>query len=153
MRGTAIFKADPGSAHIAYGVELDHDWRAQAGHVHGEIGEASIAHHMTYSRGGWSLNGTPVAGLAHLRDLDFGFTPATNMPALRRAALAQGQSADLPAAWFDLEPPGLAELPQHYRRQSQTQYDYHSPTAGYRAILELAPSGFVRVYPGLWEMA
>jgi len=152
LRGTAIFKADPGAARITYRVELDHDWRAKAGHVTGEIGESSVAHHMAYSRGEWSLNGTPVAGLAHLRDLDFGFTPATNMPALRRAALIEGQSADLPAAWFDLDPPRLVELPQHYRRQSPAQYDYHSPTAGYRAVLELAPSGFVRVYPGLWEM-
>lgn len=152
LRGTAVFKADPGPARIAYHVELDRDWRAQAGHVQGEIGNASVSHHMVYSQAGWSLNGTPVAGLSHLRDLDFGFTPATNMPALRRAALTEGQSAELPAAWFDLEPPGLEELPQHYRRQSQTAYDYQSPTAGYRAILELAPNGFVRVYPGLWEM-
>ena len=27
-----------------------------------------------------------------------------------------------------------------------------SPTAGYEATLELAASGFVRLYPGLWEM-
>jgi hypothetical protein len=153
LRGTTVFKADPGPARIAYRVELDHGWRAWTGHVRGEVGEASIAHHMAYSPAGWSLNGTPIAGLAHLRDLDFGFTPATNMSALRRAALDVGQAADLPAAWFDLEPPGLVELPQHYRRQNKTQYDYQSPAAGYRAVLELAPSGFVRTYPGLWEMA
>jgi hypothetical protein len=152
LRGTAVFKADPGPARITYSVELDRGWRAQTGQVRGEIGDASVSHHMAYSEGGWSLDGTPVAGLAHLRDLDFGFTPATNMPALRRAALMVGQSADLPAAWFDLDPPGLVALPQHYHRQSQTQYDYQSPTAGYRAILELAPSGFVRIYPDLWEM-
>ena len=152
LRGTAIFKADPGPARLTYCVELDRHWRAQAGHVTGEIGEASVAHHMAYSQAGWSLDGTPVAGLAHLRDLDFGFTPATNMPALRHAALEVGQSADLPAAWFDLNPPGLVELPQHYHRQSPTQYGYHSPTSGYRAVLELAPSSFVRIYPGRWEM-
>jgi hypothetical protein len=74
------------------------------------------------------------------------------MPALRRAALEVDQPADLPAAWFDLEPPRLVELPQHYRRQSQTRYDYQSPTTGYRAVLDLATSGFVQNYPGLWEM-
>jgi hypothetical protein len=153
LRGTAIFKTGPDPACLAYRVELDHGWRAQAGHVTGEIGEISFGHHIICSRDGWSLNGRLIAGLSHVYDLDFGFTPATNMPALRRAALDVGQAADLPAAWFDLEPPRLVELPQHYRRQSQTQYDYQSPTAGYRAVLELAPSGFIRVYPGLWEMA
>jgi hypothetical protein len=152
LRGTAIFKAGPGPARLAYRVELDRGRRAQAGHVTGEIGEASVGHHIICSGDGWSLNGRLIAGLSHLYDLDFGFTPATNMPALRRTALEVGQSADLRAAWFDLEPPGLVELPQHYRRQSQTQYDYQSPIAGYRAVLDLAPSGFVRVYPGLWEM-
>ena len=152
LRGSAIFKADPGPARLTYCVELDRGWRAQAGRVTGEIRETSVLHHMAYSQAGWSLNGTPVAGLAHLRDLDFGFTPATNMPALRRAALVVGQSADLPAAWFDLDPPRLVELPQHYRRQSQTRYDYQSPTTGYRAVLDLATSGFVQNYPGLWEM-
>lgn len=153
LRGTAVFKADTGPARITYGVELDRAWRAKAGHVSGEIGETPVAHRMEHSSAGWSLDGIPGTGLSDLQDLDFGFTPATNMPALRRAALAVGQEADMPAAWFDLDPPRLMALPQHYRRQSEAQYDYHSPTAGYRAVLELAPSGFVRVYPGLWEMA
>lgn len=153
LRGTAVFKADTGAARIAYCVELDRAWRARAGHVTGEIGDRVVAHRMEHSQGGWSLDGIAVAGLAQLQDLDFGFTPATNMPALRRAALEVGQEADMPAAWFDLDPPRLVALPQRYRRQAHAQYDYHSPTAEYRAVLELAPSGFVRVYPGLWEMA
>lgn len=153
LRGTAVFKADSDAARIAYCVELDRGWRARAGHVAGEIGQTSVAHRMEHSQGRWSLDGRTVADLPQLCDLDFGFTPATNMPALRRAALAVGQAADMPAAWFDLDPPRLTALPQHYRRQAEAQYDYHSPTSGYRAILELAPSGFVRVYPGLWEMA
>jgi hypothetical protein len=153
LRGTTIFKADAGPARITYRVELDRAWQARAGRVKGEIGQTSIAHHMEHAEGRWSLDGLRAAGLSHLHDLDFGFTPATNMPALRRAALEVGQAADLPAAWFDLDPPRLMALPQHYRRIADAQYDYHSPTAGYRAILELAPSGFVRVYPGLWEMA
>jgi hypothetical protein len=153
LRGTAIFKADAGPARIAYRVELDRAWRARAGQVGGEIGETVVAHRMEHLQAGWLLDGHPVAGLSHLQDLDFGFTPATNMPALRRAALNVGQAADMPAAWFDLGPPRLTALPQHYRRIADAQYDYHSPTADYRAVLELAPSGFVRVYPGLWEMA
>ena len=45
----------------------------------------------------------------------------------------------------------LQALPQRYERRSATTYWYESPTAGYAELLELAPSGFVRRYPGLWE--
>ena len=44
-----------------------------------------------------------------------------------------------------------ARLPQRYERRSATTYWYESPTAGYAELLELAPSGFVSRYPGLWE--
>lgn len=152
LRGTAVFKGNTGAARIIYCVELDRTWRARAGQVSGEIGQTTLTHRMEHANAHWSLDGVPVAGLAHLKDLDFGFTPATNMPALRRAALAVGQEADMPAAWFDLDPPRLMALPQHYHRLAGAQYDYHSPMVGYRAVLELAPSGFVRIYPGLWEM-
>ena len=146
-------KSAPRILHIAYCVELDRAWRAKTGRVSGEIGNTRVAHRMEHLEGHWWLDGHPVAGLSQLQDLDFVFTPAMNMPALRRAALEVGQTAGMPAAWFDLDPPRLMALPQHYRRLGQAQYDYHSPTADYRAVLELAPSGFVRVYPGLWEMA
>jgi len=154
LRGTAAFRSAPGRARIAYRVELDQGWSARAGSVTGEIGTALIAHDIRRDDEGWRLDGAAVDGLTHLHDLDFGFTPATNMPALRRAGLAIGQQAELPAAWFDVETPQprLIELPQHYERRSETAYFYRSPSAAYEAVLDMAPSGFTRLYPGLWEM-
>ena len=153
LEGTAVFRAAQGPARVAYRVELNPDWSARSGSVTGELGDSRITHDIARDADGWRLDGARV-GLAHLRDLDFGFTPATNMPALRRAALAVGESAYLPAAWFDVEAPhrDLIELPQHYERCRETAYFYRSPTASYEAVLEVAPSGFSRIYPGLWEM-
>jgi uncharacterized protein len=98
------------------------------------------------------LNGVAVEGLEHLVDLDYGFTPATNLLQLSRLALEPGQQAEVPAAWFDLDSASLVELPQTYERRSQGSYWYEAPTVPYRALLEIAPNGFVRSYPGLWRL-
>jgi hypothetical protein len=102
--------------------------------------------------GVWHLDGTPVDGAQDCVDVDFGFTPATNLLLLRRLDLAVGQAADVTVAWLDVPDPALVSLPQHYERRSTHTYWYESPTVAYRALLEMADSGFVRVYPGLWEM-
>ena len=31
-------------------------------------------------------------------------------------------------------------------------YEYEAPRANYHAVLETTPEGFVRRYPGLWEL-
>jgi hypothetical protein len=154
LRGTAVFRSAQGPARIAYRVELDLGWSARAGSVTGEMGTSLIAHDIRRDDGGWRLDGAVVEGLAHLHDLDFGFTPATNMTALRRVGLAVGDQAELPAAWFDVETPRpqLVDLPQHYERRSETAYFYRSPSASYQAVLDMAPNGFTRRYPGLWKM-
>jgi len=98
------------------------------------------------------LNGVAQEAVAGLVDLDFGFTPATNHPQLRRMGLDVGQTAEIAVAWMDLESAALAPLPQIYRRIGDKAYDYESPQGPYRAVLDIASNGFVRLYPDLWEM-
>ena len=83
-------------------------------------------------------------------DLDFGFTPATNTCALRRLALAIGQSAEVSAAWLDVSTGLLERLVQRYERRSEDTYWYESPRFEYAGSFSVAPSGFVVAYPGLW---
>jgi uncharacterized damage-inducible protein DinB len=85
-------------------------------------------------------------------DLDFGFTPSTNLLQLRRLALECGQAADAPAAWVDVETGTLDILVQRYERRSETTYWYQAPRFNYADILEVDHIGFVRRYPGLWEV-
>jgi hypothetical protein len=101
--------------------------------------------------GSWSLNDRVMPGLEACVDLDLGFTPATNLLSLRRLALAEGKGADVPVAWLDVAADTLELLPQHYERRTATTYWYESPTAGYTALLETTPDGFVSRYPSLWE--
>jgi hypothetical protein len=103
------------------------------------------------TEGAWSLNGDVVQRLEGCMDLDFGFTPATNLVQLRRLALAVGDAADAPVAWFDASAGTLDVLAQRYERRSETTYWYQAPRFGYAGLLEVSPAGFVCRYPGLWE--
>jgi hypothetical protein len=153
LHGAAAFRNAGGAAHLAYRVACDAAWRALRGEVHGWIGAARKDHAVVRTPGGeWSLDGAIVPGLGPCIDLDFGFTPATNLLALRRLRLAVGAAADAPAAWLDVETAGaLRSLAQRYERRSDATYWYESPSAGYAALLEVGPDAFIRRYPGLWE--
>ena len=52
----------------------------------------------------------------------------------------------------DLDSDSLIELPQIYERRGDATYWYEAPTVPYQALLEIAPNGFVRSYPGLWRL-
>jgi hypothetical protein len=150
LTGFAAF-SENGITGLRYHLELEPDFATRSARIEGvRDGEPFITDFRR--EGAWYLNGEEVAGLDDLVHLDFGFTPSTNLQQLRHAGLEVGEEADIPAVWFDIGEAGLVRLPQHYRRLSDDQYQYDSPTASYSAVLKLAPNGFVRVYPGLWEM-
>jgi uncharacterized protein len=152
LRGAAAFGHDGGSATAAYQVEVDARWRTKQGLISGFLGDQMVRHEIQRDDAGWRLDGLRVEGLKHLVDLDYGFTPATNVLQLSRIVLEVGQSADVPVVWFDLDSASLIELPQSYERRGETSYWYEAPTVPYRALLEIAPNGFVRSYPGLWRL-
>ena len=150
LAGFAAF-SENGSTGLRYQVELGRDFTTRSATIKGFRDGWQFAHHFRRA-GAWYLDQEEIAGLDDLVHLDFGFTPSTNYQQLRRAALKVGDEAEIPAAWFDIGETSLVRLPQHYRRVSEDRYEYSSPTHSYSAVLELAPNGFVRVYPGLWEM-
>ncbi len=152
LRGAAAFEHDRGAAAVAYQVKVDALWRTERGIVSGLLGDKTIQHEIRRDNRRWSLDGAMMEGLDHLVDLDYGFTPATNVLQLSRIALEPGQRAEVPAAWFDLDSASLIELPQSYERRSERSYWYEAPTVPYKALLEIAPNSFVLSYPGLWRL-
>jgi hypothetical protein len=150
LEGMAVFRHSGRTAQLSYRVACDSGFHSQAGRVSGLLGQRSIEIRVERSANGWLLNGA-LAGLAACVDLDFGFTPATNLFQLRRLALGVGQAGAAPAAWLDLDSLALAHLDQTYERRSATSYWYDAPRFDYHALLEVAEDGFVHRYPGLWE--
>jgi uncharacterized protein len=152
LDGTAVFRHDGVPARLTYHLARDRAWRAERGEVRGWLGSRSVDWSVVRTAGGaWTLNGVIVPGLEAYVDLDLGFTPATNLTQLRRIALAEGQAADVPVAWLDAAGGTLEALPQRYERRAAAAYWYEAPSVGYADLLEIAPTGFVRRYPGLWE--
>ena len=152
LDGTAVFSLGGLPACLTYNAACDASWRAKGGRVSGWIGDRSVEFLIARMDGGaWTLDGDDVPGLGHCVDLDFGFTPSTNLLQLRRLALALGQTADAPVAWLDVSTGELAVLVQRYERRSDTTYLYQAPRFDYADLLEVDPTGFVRRYPGLWE--
>lgn len=149
--GQAVFLDPRGPASLRYVLDLDPDWSTRQGHVTGFIGGRTVDTLILRGPGGWTLNGRDF-GMADIVDLDLGFTPATNMVQLRRVGLAQGASAAFDVAWLEAGDEALMRLPQFYRRASDTDYAYDSPTSNYSGTIVLAPSGFAAVYPDLWEI-
>jgi hypothetical protein len=154
LAGTAVYRHENGEpARIDYLVVCDEAWRSRLGRVRGFVGARSVDLRIRRSdHGWWTLNGRLIRGLEGCLDLDFGFTPATNLLQLERVKLEIGSRIDFPVAWIDVHENALHVLPQRYERRSASTYWYESPTAGYSALLELSDSGFVRHYPELWRM-
>lgn len=150
LEGKTVFRHSGQAAQLSYRVACDEHFHSQEGRASGFVGERPIEIVIARHANGWLLNGA-LAGLAECVDLDFGFTPATNLFQLRRLALGVGQAGAAPAAWLDLDSLALEHLDQTYERRSPTSYWYDAPRFDYHALLEVAENGFVRRYPSLWE--
>lgn len=150
LEGCAVFGQATQVTCARYQVVYDTAWCTRSARVDGFSGRRAFSHVIVREPAGWTLDGHLQAQLEALLDLDFGFTPSTNVAHLRRRALAIGDAASFDVVWFDLgAPEGLLRLPQHYARRDAFSYDYRAPE--YSALLELLPSGFVKTYPGLWR--
>jgi hypothetical protein len=151
LQGTAVFWHRTEPASFNYCVDCDSGWKTVRGKVEGFLGKQAIRYIIARQSDIWTLNGAAVPGLERLVDLDLGFTPATNLQQLRRVPIAENESAQVPVAWLDIETGMLTELSQSYERRSATTFWYEARSVGYKGLLEIAPNGFIRLYPGLWE--
>lgn len=150
--GMAVFGHAAGAICVAYEVALERDWSTRGGELRGHR-EGQFFHHRIERRpDGWYLDGHHQAGLESLVDLDFGFTPATNLQQMRRVVFDGGASIELPVVWFDVGMQRLERLPQRYERRGDKRFWYEAPTVGYQGLLELADHGFIAQYPGLWSL-
>jgi len=151
LGGTAVYLKESLPTALNYRLDLAANWEPRAGSIAGRVGDAQVNHDIQRDGDQWILNGVLQRELKGVVDLDFRFTPATNFAQLRRMNLGIGEKTRITVAWMDVESASLKPLPQVYERLTTDSYDYNSPDGPYRATLELQESGFVRVYPELWQ--
>ncbi|MEJ6392638.1 putative glycolipid-binding domain-containing protein [Gymnodinialimonas sp. 2305UL16-5] len=133
-----------------YIVCLDAAWRPKSARVTGWSDENDFDLTLDRHPTGWAVNGTVDPALQDATDIDLGFTPATNLCAIRRLDLAIGDSGESQAVWLNDNTWQVAPLRQSYRRRSATRYDYRSQT-GYETTLTADENGWIVTYPGLWQ--
>jgi hypothetical protein len=152
LLGAAVFLESKQVCHLQYDVMADAAFRTKSASVAGFVGKTPVDVRIRAREDGWEVDSNNNPRIAGCLDVDLGFTPATNLLPLRRLALRIGQEADAPAAYLAFPAMQFILLPQHYKRLSRTEYDYESPSHGYRATLRVSPIGAVVQYPGLFEM-
>ncbi|MGE4335296.1 MAG: putative glycolipid-binding domain-containing protein [Pigmentiphaga sp.] len=151
IEGAAVFEHNGKAANLAYHLVCDRQWASQMGMVHGWIGNSNINFLIERKHvDTWFINGIMNESLTGLKDIDFGFTPASNTNAIRRLNLFKGDEAQSVAVWLDTDDWIVKPLPQTYRRIRDHAFDYASPQHDFRATLLVDDFGAVVEYPELW---
>jgi hypothetical protein len=154
LTGCAIFDLEGNPCLLNYTVDTDARWRTISAGVSGAIGFEELRLEIEAVPGrGWLLNGVAQNFAGSPLDLDLGFTPATNLLAIRRLDPPLGSDTLAPAAYLAFPDLELRLLEQTYRKTGNTTFAYAAPVYDYKAELTVSPSGFVIDYPGLWSGA
>lgn len=151
ISGSALSLDGKRATKLDYRVSCHSDWSTRAAQVSGWVGSERKG--LSISRdaaGKWTTDGVELDGVMGLLDVDLGFTPATNTNAIKRLSLQVGDEAYTTAVWLDTDDWCFKCLTQVYRRLSNTEYAYCSPSHDYAATLEVDDFGIVRAYPQLW---
>ena len=152
LQGMAVFRDSGHSCNFQYDVSVDSTWKTLSARVAGFRGRRAVDMRIRRAAAGqWHVGPELQHAVAGCVDVDLGFTPATNMLAVRRLSLGIGQKAEAPAAWLALPSMKLRVLPQTYLRSTKFEYDYEAPTVGYKGRLQVSRLGAVVRYPGLFE--
>lgn len=142
------------SARLRYAIECDSAWIARSAAVEGEADGARLSFALEHDgEGHWVCNGAARPELTGALDLDFGFTPATNLLPIRRLELGLGAQAAVRSAWLRFPELRLEPLGQSYAREAERAFRYRSQVDGaeFSALLEVDACGCVLRYEGLWE--
>jgi uncharacterized protein len=102
--------------------------------------------------GQWEMDGRPAPVLDGCRDIDLGWTPATNTIPIRRLGLETGETATL-AAWVRFPELDVVANEQHYTRLAQDRWRYRSGDYDFELVTDVA-TGLVLAYgDDLWHAA
>ena len=151
LEGAAVF-FETAPCRLSYTVICDFAWRTRSAWVDGWVGETPIGLEIQVDAAQkWWMNGVEWPVVAGCVDLDLNFSPSTNLLAIRRSALAEGQAAEVRAAWLHFPSFSLEPLAQVYQRTGSNTYHYESSGGSFSTELTTNPAGFVIDYPPFWS--
>lgn len=150
--GHARFRDGDGFAALDYVVRCNEDWHTLSADIAGVHDTQEVRIHALREAGKWRLNDTHQPGLDGAADIDLSFTPATNLMPLRRLLEGRDTSLQSSAAWLRYPQTTLTRLDQTYARTGQPDVmSYFADQTDYATQLTFDQTGFVTLYPDLWE--
>jgi hypothetical protein len=151
--GTAVFAHNQQPCRLDYVVVCNAEWQTLSGRVAGWVGNETVELELSVdSVHRWRLNGIECPAVAGCIDLDFGFSPSTNLLPIRRLGLAIGQQAEVQAAWLRFPGFTVERLAQLYRRLDVATYRYESAGGKFVTELQVNEAGLVTGYPSFWQV-
>jgi hypothetical protein len=151
--GTAVFAHDQIPCRLDYLIVCDSKWQTLSGKVTGWVGNEKVEIDIRVdSNHCWRLNGKDCPQVTGCIDIDLNFSPSTNLLPIRRLDLATGREAKVRAAWLRFPDFTLEPLEQLYRRADDTIYHYESAGGSFVTDLQVNTTGFVTLYPNLWQV-
>jgi len=149
--GHARFHDGDGFAALDYVVRCDAGWHTLSADIAGTHADKTIR--LTLHRIGddWMMNDQSQPQVSGARDVDLAFTPATNLMPLRRLQQAGDHPLNTRAAWLRYPSCVLTLLDQTYTGTSSEIVSYAAQQTAYATQLCVDHSGFVTLYPDLWE--
>ena len=143
--GAAVFMHEGAVCALWYEVVCDDAWRTRGASVRGFVGEREVDVRIAVDGERWMLNGGDVDAVRGCVDVDFNFSPSTNLLPIRRGAEGSVRAAWLRFPSFELQP-----LDQSYTRLGPNLFRYASAT-GFTADIEVNDDGLPLRYPGFVE--
>ncbi len=136
---------------VHYAIRVDDSWTLRHFMLFRDAEEPDLwlAHD---GAGKWGeVNGAPRPDLDGCTDIDLGCTPFTNTLPIRRLGLAVGESAEIVAAWVDVETLLVVASPQRYTRLDERRWRFEALSSGFVADLDVDEHGLVLDYPDLFR--
>jgi uncharacterized protein len=153
LTGTAVFAHNQLPCRLDYLVMCNLEWQTISAKVAGWVGSTIVEIELLVdSAQNWQINGVECPAVKGCIDVDLGFSPSTNLLAIRRLDLDIGEEAKAKAAWLSFPDFTLEILEQLYRRNQEASYYYESAGGRFVTDLEVNAAGFITRYPGLWQV-
>lgn len=150
--GTIIMLLEDLPTKVTYSIKGDCNWHTKQAAILQE--QPRKTSQLTLTVDGnrrWYASSAPLPLVESLFDVDLEVSPATNNLSINRLHLAIGQSQETDAVWVRFPSLTIERLKQKYTRLSERCYGYEAPTLGFKAQLEVNPSGLVTRYGELWK--
>jgi uncharacterized protein len=154
LRGLVVLPREDVPCHVSYQVSLDHQWHPVAASAAFGMPTGTLRIALSLAADGqWTIDGSPAPRLLGCRDVDLGWTPATNTIPIRRLRLAVGETEQITAAWIRFPELDVFPSEQRYTRLADDRWRYQSGKYDFELRTDQRTGLVLRYGDDLWRAA